>query len=708
MAAGAFLLTVATATLALVAELGEATSRKRPEGRREPAALIPTIQELGWQELQQERPRPSRGQASSASRSIVLRPAPARELPGLLPPGSPAPTRELPGLLPPQSPAPARALPILVPPWPPAPHWDEARQTAAPRPAGVPRSSEQLAVRRSGAALQERVPLEAQVAWALARPRLETTPERQLLQASLSILASAAQGERAWFWRRKEALLAMLARLGADTAMVAAALLYDVEAELGLPWASVRPRVVGLGRLGATAAALVDGKQRFGRLASLFYLRASEPDPPGEERWPAVAQLVRQLSLQATSDYRVLLLELTTAALGLGERVAAEAAVTGGPALQPPSRAARALARTALELHAPLAHVLGLDSLARAGGSAGLLPLPHCWTLSGTLEHLGLRLLYPAQYRVVLDWFDRELGLLERTLAEAAAVVRAALDSCRRFGALAAGYELNHRVKSPQSLMKKLLQGRRVNDLLGMEVVVIPSDRAPLPSGPASRTGLPVGAACCFAAAAALQRFVSRGKVSWVVAPGSFKDYVRQPKSSGYQAIHLALVTDIFASPMQPAPADVVQGARSERAAAIVRSAPCQLELHILTAEMKRNEQCGLASHASYKAFPLRPQAILEALDSRGEGAVRLEELAHAAFPLATGAVVDVLGDLVERAGFDIAGEDAFLSLADLQRSRQDVDVTVAGLQEGLAGLAGGHGSRPLAALPPPREPPVD
>lgn len=38
----------------------------------------------------------------------------------------------------------------------------------------------------------------------------------------------------------------------------------------------------------------------------------------------------------------------------------------------------------------------------------GLLPIPHCETLPSTLEHFGLLLRYPAEYGLVLNWFDAQ------------------------------------------------------------------------------------------------------------------------------------------------------------------------------------------------------------------------------------------------------------------------------------------------------------
>eukprot|EP00434_Breviolum_minutum_P019946 symbB.v1.2.017598.t1/scaffold1362.1/size123397/5 len=313
----------------------------------------------------------------------------------------------------------------------------------------------------------------------------------------------------------------------------------------------------------------------------------------------------------------------------------------------PEDAMAQALARSTLDFHAPIARSLGYDVL-DTNPNVGLLPIPHCETLPNTLEHFGLLLRYPSEYRLVLDWFDQQCGFLDRILAHGTRVVQAALKGDRAFQSLASGYEVKSRIKSPQSLMKKLLQGRVVNDLLGLEIIVQPRHMI---SGK--------GEMSAFAAAAGILRYVSGVENGWRVAPNSFKDYVSQPKKSGYQAIHLTLVTDFEALTLS-------RGGR----------APCQLELHIFTQEMKAQERQGPASHASYKAFPLRPEAIMEKLGDE-RGVVSITEVAHHDFSRPSDA--QKMEDLAHRAGF----ED--MDLEDLRLSRAHVDEVVSAFQDLMA-----------------------
>eukprot|EP00913_Durusdinium_trenchii_P033686 g31534.t1 len=240
---------------------------------------------------------------------------------------------------------------------------------------------------------------------------------------------------------------------------------------------------------------------------------------------------------------------------------------------------------------------------------------------------------YPSEYRLVLDWFDRQFGFLDRILTHGIRVVKVALHQNRGFQALGSGYKVKSRMKSPQSLMKKLLQGRRVNDLLGLEVIVQPRH---LLSGK--------GEATAFAAASAILKYVSSVEAGWKIAPNSFKDYVSKPKKSGYQAIHLTLVTDFQANTLS---------VRHQS------QAPCQLELHIFTTQMKLRERQGPASHATYKSFPLCPEDLMEKLGNEG--------------------VVSISEELAQRAGY----QD--MDIEDLRLSRAHVNKVVSAFQELMA-----------------------
>ncbi|CAJ1360917.1 unnamed protein product, partial [Effrenium voratum] len=365
---------------------------------------------------------------------------------------------------------------------------------------------------RAGLVVSSGVPEQAEVAWNLLKKFLTIEEDRRFVRSMVVSLACLPEATDK-FWKRKAALLLTLARLGADCSSLVAALLLDAELELGASWEW--QTLESAGRLGAEVAELLQERKAVGELVALFDDSAAA-DPEGGcealDTWPASTQLCRQLFLQSCRDSRPVLLELASRALLMAELSA--------------QRGARPLARTTLEFHAPIARALGYEY----PDGASFLPLPHCDTLPATLEHFGLQLLYPSEYRMVVDWFDREFDLLEDILEHGIRVVNTALGNDRSFQSLASGYKVSSRVKSPQSLMKKLLQGRRVNDLLGMEVVIQPRHLA---HGKGEMAAL--------AAASGILRYVSSVENGWIVAPKSFKNYVLQPKKSGYQAIHLTL-----------------------------------------------------------------------------------------------------------------------------------------------------------------------
>ncbi|CAJ1428065.1 unnamed protein product [Effrenium voratum] len=493
---------------------------------------------------------------------------------------------------------------------------------------------------KAGLVVSSGVPEQAEVAWNLLKKFLTIEEDRRFVRSMVVSLACLPEAT-AKFWKRKAALLLTLARLGADCSSLVAALLLDAELELGASWE--RQTLESAGRLGAEVAELLQERKAVGELVALFDDSAAA-DPEGGcealDTWPASTQLCRQLFLQSCRDSRPVLLELASRALLMAELSA--------------QHGARPLARTTLEFHAPIARALGYEY----PDGASFLPLPHCDTLPATLEHFGLQLLYPSEYRMVVDWFDREFDLLEDILEHGIRVVNTALGNDRSFQSLASGYKVSSRVKSPQSLMKKLLEGRRVNDLLGMEVVIQPRHLA---HGKGEMAAL--------AAASGILRYVSSVENGWIVAPKSFKNYVLRPKKSGYQAIHLTLVTDFYVA------------FSSTRA-------PCQLELHIFTQQMKDQELRGPASHASYKSFPLRPEVLMEKLGDGG--VVSMDDVAQQSFESPEEAT-HMLEELAHRAGY----EDTDMDLEDLETSRAHVDEVVTAFQDLVA-------SQRLKALPAP------
>lgn len=491
------------------------------------------------------------------------------------------------------------------------------------------------------------LPQPAEMVWGLLRRAVVEESDRKSLRLVLRSMA-CSPGATEKYWKRKAALLLTLTRLGGDPGSMVSALLQDIDT-LGL---TLEQLPQSHSALASDVAKLLEQRKAVGDLAALFYFRAlgAPPESSAELSRPASAQLLRELFVQSCVDSRPVLLELADMALQLAEAKQ-----------RSDSPAARALARSSLEFHAPIARSLGYAYPTNSKNIA-LLPVPHCHTLPATLEHFGLGLLYPSEYKLVVDWFDREYGLLDQILMHGTHVVKVALDNDRAFNAVAKSYKVCSRVKTPQSLMKKLLRGKVVNDLLGLEVIIQPRE---LESETTPQKAIK-GEASCFAAAAGIRRFVSNVENGWTVAPKSFKNYVTKPKKSGYQALHLTLVTDFYASALTSHNAGLARR-RMQRA-------PCQLELHIFTERMKMRERQGPASHAAYKAFPMRPEALMEALGN-DEGIVSINSVAEKNFETAPDAT-HKLEELAHRAGY---GD---MDIGDLRHSREHVDEVVSAFQD--------------------------
>ena len=200
----------------------------------------------------------------------------------------------------------------------------------------------------------------------------------------------------------------------------------------------------------------------------------------------------------------------------------------------PPDRQ-QALAAETMEIYAPLAARLGI------------------WQLKWPLEDLAFRYLHPDEYRRVAEMVsskrverERFVRRVERELGDA--LSEAGIDA-----------ELSGRVKHLYSIQQKMRQyaaeGKsfdQIHDLLALRVLV--ND---------------VGD--CYNALGIVH-------ATWRPIPGSFDDYIANPKESLYQSLHTAV--------MGP-------GAHA-------------FEVQVRTREMHEVAEYGVAAHWSYKELPRR------------------------------------------------------------------------------------------------------
>ncbi|CAK9046975.1 30S ribosomal protein S1 [Durusdinium trenchii] len=313
----------------------------------------------------------------------------------------------------------------------------------------------------------------------------------------------------------------------------------------------------------------------------------------------------------------------------------------GGSPLPPQSsdRKARALVRSALDFHAPVARSLGYD-----------LPVdPNAAAVRGTPSRVATAY---SEHQIT----SRCPPLNQGGEGRFASKSRLPSLGLRLQGALAfvLAQNVKSRMKSPQSLMKKFRKNR----------VAAPKGHL---------TWASLGEATAFAAASAILKYVSSVEAGWKIAPNSFKDYVSKPKKSGYQVTDFqanTLSVRRWAQQRRPSSVDalliplckkIIEQGPSIPSALSTRAAHLHHSDEAPGAGSGENrERQGPASHATYKSFPLCPEDLMEKLGN--EGVVSISEV-----------------ELAQRAGY----QD--MDIEDLRLSRAHVNKVVSAFQELMA-----------------------
>lgn len=259
------------------------------------------------------------------------------------------------------------------------------------------------------------------------------------------------------------AVATILAELGMDTDTLAAALLHDTVEDTGYSLDEVRTE------FGNDVAVLVDGVTK---LDKVEYGEAAQ------------AETVRKMVIAMSKDIRVLLIKL-------GDRLH-----NARTWKYVPSASAQSKARETLEIYAPLAHRLGMNSIK--------------WEL----EDLSFKTLYPDVYReierLVSERSSGREAYLESVKEQLSKELKAARIRCTITG----------RPKHYFSIYQKMiLRGRDfedIYDLIGVRVLV-------------------ESVRDCYAAL---------GVVNTLFTPiqGRIKDYITTPKFNLYQSIHTTVI----------------------------------------------------------------------------------------------------------------------------------------------------------------------
>ncbi|CCH78377.1 GTP pyrophosphokinase (RelA/SpoT) [Nostocoides japonicum T1-X7] len=259
------------------------------------------------------------------------------------------------------------------------------------------------------------------------------------------------------------AVTTILAELGLTPPTLAAALLHD----------TVEDTAYSLEQLqrdfGKEIAALVDGVTKLDRVT---YGEAAE------------AETVRKMIVAMSQDIRVLLIKL------------ADRLHNARTWRYVSRESAQRKARETLEIYAPLAHRLGMN------------------TIKWELEDLSFQTLYPKVYDEIVRLVAERAPAREQSLAQVREQVTADLKAAK-IKAVVTG-----RPKHYYSVYQKMIVGGRdfddIHDLIAVRVLVDTVRD-------------------CYAALGALH-------ARWNPVPGRFKDYIAKPKFNMYQSLHTTVV----------------------------------------------------------------------------------------------------------------------------------------------------------------------
>lgn len=255
------------------------------------------------------------------------------------------------------------------------------------------------------------------------------------------------------------------AGLRLDSATIAAALLHDVVEDTSMSIEAVR------NEFGDEVALLVDGVTKLSQMS----FRTVE-----EEQ----AENIRKMIIAMAKDIRVILIKLADRlhnmrTLGYLEK---EKQIQK--------------AKETLEVYAPLAHRLGIESVR--------------WEL----EDLAFATLHPRKYAEVQEMVAQRRGDRERDMEEARSILE------QELSAVGISAEISGRAKHFYSIYDKMVRkGKEFNEILDLTALRVLVDSVK----------------DCYAALGVIHSL-------WKPLPGRFKDYVAMPKFNMYQSLHTTVI----------------------------------------------------------------------------------------------------------------------------------------------------------------------
>jgi guanosine-3',5'-bis(diphosphate) 3'-pyrophosphohydrolase len=265
----------------------------------------------------------------------------------------------------------------------------------------------------------------------------------------------------------------ILAQLHLDSQALTAALLHDVMEDTSVTKTEISRK------FGKPVAELVDGVSKLDRIEF-------------ETHEEAQAENFRKMLLAMARDVRVILIKLA-------DRLHNMRTLDAVPA---PKRTR--VARETLEIYAPIANRLGLNSIYQE------------------LEDLSFSYLYPARFRVLSRALKSARGNRREVVSKVGETIKKRLKQ-DGVDAIVHGRE-KHLFSIYRKMREKHLSFAKVLDVFGFRIIVkdVPS---------------------CYLVLGALHSL-------YKPIPGKFKDYIAIPKANGYQSLHTTLFGP-FSSPLE-------------------------------------------------------------------------------------------------------------------------------------------------------------
>jgi GTP pyrophosphokinase len=265
----------------------------------------------------------------------------------------------------------------------------------------------------------------------------------------------------------------ILAQLHLDSQALSAALLHDVVEDTAITNAEINKR------FGKPVADLVDGVSKLDRIEF-------------ETHEEAQAENFRKMLLAMARDVRVILIKLA-------DRLHNMRTLDAVPVAK-----RKRVARETIDIYAPIANRLGLNSIYQE------------------LEDLAFRYLYPARYRVLSKALKSARGNRREVVGKVEEAINKRLKK-DSIDAVVHGRE-KHLYSIYSKMREKHLSFAKVHDVFGFRIIVkdVPS---------------------CYLVLGALHAL-------YKPIPGKFKDYIAIPKANGYQSLHTTLFGP-FGSPIE-------------------------------------------------------------------------------------------------------------------------------------------------------------